>query len=131
MATKHGVNARFYAGASVAIPIAETHGMNLNFDTDFAEDSSQGDSFKTYLPGLSDFTLEINKWYDSADATLLDAVINRTDLKFYFYPDAADATVYVYGSGKVGGGGFNAPIDNIVDQTYQFRASSQPTYKHP
>jgi hypothetical protein len=118
-------------GATNASPVAETHGMNLSFDTDFAEDSSQGDIFKTYLPGLSDFSLEINKWYDSADATLIDAAINRTVLKFYFYPDAADSTVYIYGTGVLGGGGFDAPIDNIVDQTYQFRASSQPTYHHP
>jgi hypothetical protein len=130
MATKHGVNARIYMGASTAIPITETHGMNLGFDTDFAEDSSQGDSFKTYLPGLSDFTLEINR-YDSAESTLLNAVIARTTLKFYFYPDANDATVYVYGTGTLGGGGFDAPIDNIVDQTYQFRAAAQPTYVHP
>jgi hypothetical protein len=131
MATKHGVNARIYLGASTAIPVAETHGMSLGFDTDFAEDSAQGDSFKTYLPGLADFTLEINKWYDSAEYVLLDAVIARTTLKFYFYPDASDNTVYVYGTGTLGGGGFDAPIDNIVDQTYSFRAAAQPTFKHP
>lgn len=131
MATKHGVNARIYMGPTTPIPVAETHGINLGFDTDFAEDSSQGDSFKTYLAGLSDFTMEINKWYDSAEATLLDAVIARTIMKFYFYPDAADATVYVYGTGQLGGGGFNAGIGDVVDQTYQFRANAQPTYKHP
>lgn len=131
MATKHGVNSRVYMGSSNASPIAETHNLSLGFDTDFAEDSSQGDSFKTYLAGLSDFTFEIDKWYDTADHTLIDAVIARTTMKFYFYPDASDNTVYVYGQGTIGGGGFKAGIGDIVDQTYQFRASSQPTYKHP
>lgn len=131
MSTYHGVNARIYMGASVAVPVAETHGMNMNFETDFAEDSSQGDSFKTYLAGLADFTLEINKWYDNTESTLLDAVINRTVLKFYFYPNAADSTVYIYGTGQLGGGGFNTTMSDPVDQTYQFRANSQPTYRHP
>jgi hypothetical protein len=131
MATKHGVNSRVYMGASTAIPIAETHNLNIGFDTDFAEDSSQGDSFKTYLAGLSDFTFEIDKWYDSGESAMLDAVIARTSQKFYFYPDAADNTVYLYGTGVLGGGGFKAGIGDVVDQTYQFRAASQPTYKHP
>jgi hypothetical protein len=131
MATKHGVNARLYAGASTAIPITETHNLDMGFSTDFAEDSSQGDSFKTYLPGLSDFTFKIDKWYDSAESVLLSAVIARTSMKFYFYPDAADATVYIYGTGTFGGGGFKAGIGDIVDQSYEFRASAQPTYQHP
>ncbi len=130
MATKHGVNARVYLGATTAIPIAETHNLDMSFNTDFAEDSSQGDSFKTFLPGLSEATFKIDKWYDSAAHTLLDAVIARTSLNAYFYPDAADNTVYVYGTGTIGGGGFKAGIGDIVDQSYDFRFSSQPTYKH-
>lgn len=130
MATKHGVNSRIYVGATNAIPVAETHGFNVQIDTQFAEDSAQGDTWVTRLPGLSDFTVEITKWYDSAVHTLLDAVIARTTLKFYIYPDAADATVYLYGTGTLGGGGFDAPIDNIVDQTYTLMPVSQPFYQH-
>jgi hypothetical protein len=131
MSTKHGVNSRIYMGATTPIPVTETHNIDISFDTDFAEDSSQGDSFKTYLAGLADFTMAIDRWYDSAEYVLLDAVIARTVLKFYFYPDAADATVYLYGTGQLGGGGFKAGIGDVVDQSYQFRASAQPTFKHP
>lgn len=131
MATKHGVNSRLYLGAATPIPVTETHNIDISFDTDFAEDSSQGDSFKSYLAGLADFTMSIDRWYDSAEYVLLDAVIARTVLKFYFYPDAADATVYLYGTGQLGGGGFKAGIGDVVDQSYQFRASAQPTFKHP
>jgi hypothetical protein len=131
MATKHGVNSRIYMGATTPIPVTETHNIDISFETDFAEDSSQGDSFKTYLAGLADFTMAIDRWYDSAEYVLLDAVIARTVLKFYFYPDATDATVYLYGTGQLGGGGFKAGIGDVVDQSYQFRASAQPTFKHP
>jgi len=131
MATKHGVNARLYFGTGVAIPVAETHGIKLGFETQTAEDGSQGDSFVTRLPGLTDFTLEFDHWYDSAEYALLDSVISRTAGKYYFYPDASDATVYVYGTGTLGGGGFDAPMDNIVDQTYSLFPSSQPTFHHP
>jgi hypothetical protein len=133
MATKHGVNAVLYMGATTAIPITETHGITIGAETDFAEDSSQGDTWKTYLPGLSDITTEFEKWFDSAagGGTLLAAAIARTLQKVYFYPDRADDTVYLYGTGYVGGGGFDAPIGDIVNQTYSFRFTSQPTYIHP
>jgi hypothetical protein len=131
MATKHGVNSRIYMGATVAIPIAETHGINLEFSTDFADDSSQGDSFHTSLPGLTDATLGIDKWYDSAEYAMLDAVIGRTLQKFYAYPDAADASVYVYGTGYLGNGGLNMGIGDIVDQSYTFKMATQPSFKHP
>lgn len=133
--TRHGVKSRLYMGASVAIPVAETHNINVGVETDFAEDSAQGDTWKTFLPGLSDMSLEFDKWFDETATTggvLLAAVIARTAQKWYFYPDASDATVYMYGaSGYLGGGGFDAPIDAIVDQHYTFRASSQPVYVHP
>lgn len=131
MATKHGVNARLYVGTGVAVAVAETHGWNMSFETQTAEDSSQGDSFVTRKAGLTDFSLEFDKWFDTAESMLLDAVINRTAVKYYAYPDAADATIYVYGNGTLGGGGFDAPIDNIVDQSYSLFPSDQPTYKHP
>lgn len=125
--TKHGVKSRIYMGTGTAIPIAETHGLNVTVETDFAEDSSQGDSWKTYLAGLSDFKVEISKWYDEATNVLLFGVINRSTFKFYFYPDASDNTTYMYGTAQLGGGGFDAQINGVVDQSYTLVAVSQPT----
>lgn len=133
MATKHGVNAAVYLGATTAIPISETHGISVSVETDFAEDSSQGDTWKTSLPGLSSFSFEFEHWFDSAvgGGALLAAVIARTVQKFYFYPDRADATVYAYGTGYLGGGGFDAPMDDIVNQTFTLEPSGQPSVVHP
>ena len=133
MATqKHGVNARLYMGATTAIPVAGTHGLKVTADTDFAEQSAQGDPWKTRLPGLSDFSIEIQKFYDSLAAgwVLFDAVIARTVQKFYFYPDAADSANYIYGTGYLGGSGFDAPIGGIVDQSYKLVPTTQPTAVH-
>jgi hypothetical protein len=131
MATRHGYNSRLYFGTGTAIPVAETHGIQVGFETQTAEDSSQGDSFITRLTGLTDFTLEFDKWYDNAEFMLIDAVIAKTSGKYYFYPDAADATIYVYGNAKIGGGGFDAPLDGIVDQSFSLFPTDQPTFKHP
>ncbi len=130
---KHGVNSRIYVGATNASPISGTHGLKVTVDTDFAEQSAQGDVWKTRLPGLSDFSVEISKWYDSltAGAILVDAVIARTLEKFYYYPDAADNTNYVYGTAYIGGGGYDSPIGGIVDQSYKLIPTSQPTVVHP
>lgn len=131
MATRHGLNSILYLGATNASAVAESHGIKVNVDTDFAEDSAQGDVWKTSLPGLSTFGFEIQKWYDNANHTLLDAVIAKTLQKFYFYPDRADATVYAYGTGYLGGGGFDSQINATIDQAYKFEPSGQPVYVHP
>lgn len=133
MATRHGLNAILYMGpnSGSASAVAETHGLNMNVDTDFAEDSSQGDSWKTYLVGLNDFKLEIDKWYDNSTGVLLNASINKTLMKFYLYPDRADSTIYFYGTNYIGGGGLNAPINAAIDQKFTLVANSQPVYVGP
>lgn len=127
---KHGVNSRLYMGSSTAIPIAESHTLKFEVKTDFAEDSAQGDTWKTYLPGLSDLVGSLAKWYDAATHVVMDAVINRTLQKAYFYPDAADSANYIWFCAYVGGGGWDADIGKIVDQAYEIRPTTQPTYVH-
>ncbi len=133
MATVHGLNAILYLGATNAAPVTEIHNISLTTDTDFAEDSSMGDTWKTYLAGLSDFQLDFDKWFDDATGggSLLQAVINRTVQKFYFYPSRLTSTIYVYGTAYVGGGGFEAGMDGAIDQSYSLRSISQPTVIHP
>lgn len=135
MATKHGINAGLYMGpnSGVAVPITETTEITIEIDTDFASDAAQGDSWDTSLPGLSTFSLTFTKHYDSAAGgqTLLQAVRDRTLQKFYAYPDRSDNTVYVYGTGYLGGGGLNMGMGDVIDQEFSLEPSSQPTIVAP
>jgi hypothetical protein len=131
--TKHGRNARLMLGAASgsASLVSESHGWNLNIDTDMGEDTAQGDSFGTRLPGIHEFNIEVQKWFDQATGALTAAVVARTRQKFYAYPDFSDTTIYWYGTGYLSGGGMDAPINGVVDQAITLFPDADPTYVHP
>jgi hypothetical protein len=70
--------------------------------TDFSEDTSHGDSFKSYLPGLQDFKGTLMAWYDTAYTTLEAMSKNKTSEYFQSYPDIADTVNYYRGQCFVG-----------------------------
>jgi hypothetical protein len=132
MATKSGRLGVLYWGASTAVAVAETHdAFGLSLSTDYAEDTSHGDTYRTRIPTLKDFTLSFEKWFDTAYHTLIDAAIASTTGKFYLYPDRTDNTIYWYGTGYVGLEDYNVGLEDTVNESYQLVPTSQPTYVHP
>lgn len=133
--TVHGVESILYIGpnSGSAFVYEETRSINVSAETDFADDGAQGDTWKTSLPGRSTFSMEIETNYDAATGggRLLKNVIARDLMKFYFYPSRLTATIYVYGTGYLGGGGFNTSMDDSITQTYTLEPSGQPAYVHP
>lgn len=105
MATKNARNAGLYLCATLGgtyVKVNKTHGYKLNLQTDFSEDTSHGDSFKSYLPGLQDFKGTLMAWYDTA-YTILEAMSkNKTSEYFQAYPDIADTVNYYRGQCFVG-----------------------------
>ena len=97
MAKSHGKNGVIYLGASTAVAVAETKGEDLSLGTDFADSTPQGSTFKQYMPGLRDFKIKLDKFYDDAYFTMIDAALNDTPLKFYFYADRNTTGNYFYG----------------------------------
>src|SRR5215213_10090682 len=89
-----------YIGSATAVPVGETHDdFDLSLETDMQEDTAHGDTFRTRVPGLQDFTLGFQKWNVATEVALLDYAKNRTVVKFYLYPDRTDNTVYWFGTG--------------------------------
>jgi hypothetical protein len=133
MATKAGTNAISYVGTTNASPITETFDISIKTTTDFADDSSHGDSWRTFIPTLSTFELTLNKHFDSAagGGQLQQWVISRTTLKYYLYPDRSDATIYWYGTMTLGGGGMSMTLEDVIDSEFMAQPVSQPTYVHP
>jgi len=131
MATKTARNQRLYAGATVAVPISRGHGFKLSMPPDMLEDTEFGATFKTYRPGLSDFKVTLNKWYDDAAYVLEDAARNRTLLKFYSYADFAASGDYWAWEGYVALSDQGGAIGAMLDETYEITASSVVTRIHP
>lgn len=128
--TVHNVNQVLYFGTGAASPIAEGTGFTMNMPTDWAEDSAWGDSFKTYKPGMADFSAEVTKHYDHNETLLRNAALAHTVGNFYWYPDRTIGTDYLYWTGFVSFGALTSTgMNAIINQTYQIRAATQPTWK--
>ena len=135
MATAVGTNAILYLSALTdsASTEPETFEIEAEITTDFAEDTAHGDVWRTFLPTLSTFGLNIQKHFDTATGggRCLGWVINRTELKFYFYPVRTIPTIYFYGTGYAGGGNVPAALEDVINQTFTVQPSGQPGYVHP
>jgi hypothetical protein len=128
--TTHTVNQILYWGTGVATPVAEGTGISMSLPTDFAEDASWGDSFKTKKPGLTDFTMTVTKWYDHNEVALREAALSRTVGNWYWYPDRSVTTDYLFGTGymtlsSIDAGGLNA----IISNQYTLVAATQPAWR--
>ena len=133
MTTKAGTDAILYLGVTNASVVTETFNLSIETSTDFAEDTAHGDDWRTFIPTLSTFTMTVEKHFDSAagGGQLQAWVISKQLLKFYLYPDRLDATIYWYGTGYLGGGGMTMGLEDIIDSSFEFQPSGQPTYIHP
>lgn len=121
MATKNTRNARLAIcatlGGSYAV-VNKTHGLKLGLSTDFSEDTAHGDRFKSYIPGLQDFTLDVMAWYDTAYSVLESASLNKISYFFLFYLDYADTPNYYRGQMYFGLDEVNADLGNTADMKF-------------
>lgn len=121
MGTKNTRNARMLLCATLGgtyVRINKTHGLKLNVPTDFSEDTSHGDRFKGYIPGLQDFKATVTAWYDTAYTTLEAMSVNKISEYFQIYPDFADTLNYYRGQCFFGQDEFDLDIGNTAGQGY-------------
>lgn len=127
MATKNTRLAALYLGSTLGgtyTRITKTHGLKLNIPTDFSEDTSHGDRFKSYLPGLQDFSADIMQWYESASTVLETLSLNKTSEYFLIYPDYTDPTNYYRGQMYVGLDELNLDLGATADMKYTGRIAN-------
>jgi len=100
MATLHGKGSVLYMsdGSAAAVPISEAAEWSIDVEFDEEEDPALGDSWKTRLKGLLDFSGAFSGNFDDAQDTIWDAAMASTSAKFYLYPAAATTTRYYYGN---------------------------------
>lgn len=105
MATKNNRNARMLLCATLGgtyVAVSKSHGLKLKMPTDFSEDTSHGDSRKSRLPGIQDWSATLAAWYNTAYSTLVAMAANRVSEYFQIYPDFSDTTTYYRGQCYLG-----------------------------
>lgn len=127
--TLHSVNQILYFGTGSAAPVSEGTGFSISISPQFADDTQWGDTFQTQKPGINQASGTLNKHYVHSETSLLNAVLERAEGKFYWYPDRDQTGDYVYWTGFVSGGGANAGgLAQIIGQTYTVVFATQPTW---
>lgn len=121
MATKNTRNARLLISSTLAAPytvVNKTNGLTLNLPTDFSEDTSHGDRFKSYLPGLQDFKMALKTWYDTVQSVLEYASLNKVSYYFLAYIDYLDSLNYYRGQCYFGLDELNLDLGNTAALAY-------------
>lgn len=91
MATLHGRAAKITLGAS---PIGEAREWTINVTRNMDEDEAFGDSWRTQLPGIKEWsgTMEFN--YDPAVTALHAAALGDVVVALEFFPVASGTAKY-------------------------------------
>lgn len=101
MARIHGRSGRLYVGIAsggTAEPVSYLNKWSMDFSTDDVDVTTFGDTNKTYVSGLPDFSGSFGGFYDTATAQLYTAATDGVARKFYLYPDNSSAAQYWYGT---------------------------------
>ena len=108
--------------------VTEGTAISVSFDREFIEDTSYGDTNRTYQPGFGDFEMTVKRHYDATGFFGLetDALANNPVAKpFYMYPDRDTSADYWYGSGFVSLDDQGGDMSGLVEESYTVKASIQ------
>lgn len=123
----HSLKQILYFGTGVATPIAHGKGFSINTSSQFADQSSWGDTFQTQKPGLIQATAQLLKHYDHAEESIHEASQSNLLGNFYWYPDRGVPGDYWYWTGYITGGGpQGGSLNEIIGQTYDIVFETQP-----
>jgi len=114
------------AGGTVAV-VGEVRSYTLDGSADTIEDSTMGDTARTYKAGLETNNVTIECYWDDADAQQL-VIDNRASLDFEIYPTGTGTgEKYYSGSGTVTSKSISASFDGIVEASFGIQVSGVVT----
>lgn len=117
----HGKNAVIYLspGSGAAIEVSEQNDYSVETGFDDDETTELGDTWKTFVKGVQEWSGAINGNFDTASKTLWNAATAAVVSNFYLYPDRAGSARYYYGTcwvrlGTAISGGIAARAKTVV-----------------
>ncbi|ADD94567.1 hypothetical protein [uncultured phage MedDCM-OCT-S08-C1731] len=87
MATHLGKEGTVQVGSNA---IGEIRGFSIDETIDTVEDTSMGDSSKSYLASIKDFSGSVDVLYDEAD-TMVNCISSRIICNINFAPEGSDS----------------------------------------
>ena len=125
MATHKGSEGVVKIGSNT---VAEVRDWSITISSDTVEDTTMGDSARTYKPSLTSATGSISAYWDETDATGQGAMTAGSEVTLNLYPEGDGAgDTYYTASVIITEEGASAAFDGMVEATYSFAANGAVT----
>ena len=108
--------------------VAEVRDWSITITSDTVEDTTMGDSARTYKPSLTSATGSISAYWDETDATGQGAMTAGSEVTLNLYPEGDGAgDTYYTASVIITEEGASASFDGMVEASYSFAANGAVT----
>lgn len=115
MATHTGSEGTVKVGSDA---IAEIRSFSIEESADTLEDTSMGDTARTYKPSLTNYTGSIDVLWDETDSTGQGALTIGAEVTLNLYPEGdTSGDTYYTGSAIVTGRTINSSFDGLVEMS--------------
>ena len=121
MATHKGSEGVVKVGSNT---VAEVRDWSITITSDTVEDTSMGDSARSYKPSLTSASGSISVFWDETDSTGQGAMTAGAEVTLNLYPEGADSgDTYYTLSSIITEEGASASFDGMVEATFSFQAN--------
>lgn len=125
MATHTGSEGTVKVGTDA---IAEIRSFSIEESADTLEDTTMGDSARTYKPSLTTFTGSIDVLWDETDTTGQGALTIGAEVTLNLYPEGdTSGDTYLTGSAIVTGRTVNSSFDGLVEMSISVQGNGALT----
>lgn len=125
MATHAGSEGTVKVGANA---VAEIRSYSIEQTADTLEDTTMGDTARTYLPSLTTFTGTLDVLWDETDTTGQGALTIGASVTLNLYPEGSTSgDTYLSGTAIVTGRTINASYDGLVEMSISVQGTGALT----
>ena len=119
MATHTGSAGLVKVGSNTA---AEIRSFTLDTSAEVLEDTTLGDTSRTYQIGKKGATVSVECWWDETDTNGQIAMAEGSQVALNLYPEGADSgDKYFVGTAIVTGADVGVTMDGIISRTFTFQ----------
>ena len=125
MANHSGSEGTVHVGTNA---VAEIRSYSITQTSDTIEDTSMGDTSRTYKPSLKSFSGSVDVFWDESDTNGQTALSVGSEVTIKFYPEGSTTgDAYLYGSAIVTGKTINASYDGMVESSITIQGNGALT----
>lgn len=125
MATHTGSEGTVKVGSNA---IAEIRSFSIEESADTLEDTTMGDTARTYKPSLTSFSGSVDVFWDETDTTGQGALTIGAEVTLNLYPEGdTSGDTYLTGSAIVTGRSVNSSFDGLVEMSISVQGNGALT----